>query len=205
MKKLLLLLPLVVSCSAPADSRRDWPVIPRIPPAPPERVLRIPPDVTFRNHAEGKEYFLRLYSDPGFREEIVTVIDRGAAGQGERLATSEEHRYAMTVFEQDWKRQGNAERLRVHAELYEREKRRNATLLDQEIRLTREAVTLLEGRKFDLDADLRARKATGSGQSPEEIAFLQKEADRTAAEILERTTQLQILEHKLLLEDGSPR
>ena len=176
---------LVVSCTYDPEKYREQPEPIILPPPPPERVLRKPPDFTFRDYSRQKQFFIRVYRERNFEEELVTVIDldKPPPGMkelseelGERLATLDEHDYAMGVFEETWLKRGMEERLRYHNNLRLRERRRQDTLLDDMIRLSRVALKDLERWKFDIDADLAARKATGAFQDEGEVSFLKKES-----------------------------
>lgn len=191
----------LAACSATkAEPVGDQPVAPPPPMLPPERLLREAPEFTFRDYDRRREFFLRSYHDPEFSEELVTVIDLDHP-EGERLATVDEFEYALRVFEQHWKNKGLEERLQFHQKLRHIEQARSTSLLDDMIRHTRDAMKDFADRKFDIDAQIRARVDTGTDKEADPMAFLRRESDRLQFEIALRQTRLRLLEYKAWLRD----
>lgn len=149
---------LLAGCSSEVRRYDRDPVGPEMAPVPPDHILRIHPDFRFLDYVDGKEYFLRFYSDENFQEEIVTVRD---PGQAERGATVAEREYALSVFATDWKLKSDEDRLRYHAELYENEKKLNATLLDLMVENEQGGLRRFRERYDAILFNLRARKDTG--------------------------------------------
>jgi len=161
MSRATILLAFLAACAPSYESRAfDWPWVPQLPPPPPERAMRIAPDFSFRDEEKGKEYFIRVYSDREFEEELVTVVDRNDPAAGERLATLDEYDFAMKSFESLWEKKRLEERLRYHRELREKEVRRDATQIDSLLRLTKDVLrSLVDAKDLDLEAlDPRARE-----------------------------------------------
>lgn len=198
----LALLVVAAACRKSPQPYHDWPDVPELPPPAPERFLRQPPDFSFRDYTQRKHYYLRFYSAPEVDEEVVTIVDEREPERGERLATLDEHDYAMTVFVEDWERKGLEEKLRHHKEIRDRERLRTATLLDERIRLTRLALAEIEDRKFELDAKLRARQATGhTPEGDPDSAFLAAESSRLQQDFYVREAELRLLEYWTWLRD----
>ena len=89
-------------------------------PDPPEHLLRQPADFRLYDANVRKEFFLYYYEDETVREEIVTVINY-ALPEGERrprLATRDEHDYAIAIFIEDWKARGLGDKIRYFNERY---------------------------------------------------------------------------------------
>src|SRR5436190_20413117 len=83
-------------------------------PPPPQHLLRQPADFRLYDPHVRKEFFLYYYEDESVRQEIVTVINY-AVPEGERrprLATRDEHDYAIAVLGQDWMARGLTDMLR---------------------------------------------------------------------------------------------
>ncbi|MBV8879449.1 MAG: hypothetical protein JO332_05780, partial [Planctomycetaceae bacterium] len=101
-------------------------------PPPPQHLLRQPPDFRLYDPHVRKEFFLYYYEDESVRQEIVTVINY-AVPEGERrprLATREEHDYAIQIFLQDWRARGLNEKIRYFNERFAQEVSRQNTLID---------------------------------------------------------------------------
>src|SRR5215510_13710555 len=92
-------------------------------PDPPEHLLRQPADFKLYDVHVRKEFFLYFYKDESVNEEIVTVINYALpeAERRPRMATREEHDYAIAIFMADWKARGQNEKLRYFNERYSQE------------------------------------------------------------------------------------
>lgn len=171
--------------------------------------MRRHPDFRFTDHATGREYCLRFYSDENIREEIVTVRD---PGRSERTAAPDERRYAFSVFEEDWKSKGDADHLRYHLELYENERKRDARLTDLMIRNEEAALRGFQERYEETLINLRARKDTNvHPKDGDELTtkfhepptdFLEKELVRLNAEIRASEARLKVLRYRRGVEDA---
>lgn len=200
---------LLAGCTSSGERFEGDPVAPHLPPLPPEHVLRRHPDFRFLEYSTGKEYFLRFYSDENVQEEIVTVRD---PGQAERATSAQERDHALAVFETDWKSKGDEERLRYHRELYEKERKRDATLIDLRIQHEAAALRRFQERYDDTLFNLRARQATNvHPKEGDELAakfhepsteFLQQELTRLEAEVKASETRLKMLEYQRAVRDG---
>ncbi len=137
---------------------------PEQPPYPPEKLLRKPPDFRLRDLDNSREFLLYFYEDQDFREEVVTVTNLTVPerDQRPRLATIDEHEYAIQLFIRQWRSRSDEEKLRYFNELHLQELRRNATLLDQQIRFKEAARKDLLERKIAMEADLKSRKDTNT-------------------------------------------
>jgi len=210
MKRIFLLL--LAGCSSSAVRYDADPVRPDLPPLPPEHVLRRTPDFRYLDYSSGKEYYLRFYADENLQEEIVTLRD---AGQAERAATAEERETALAIFETVWKSKGQEDRLRYHRQIYETERKRDATLIDLRIENETAALARFRERYDETLFNLRAREATNvhpkegdelSGKFHEPTTeFLQKELARLELEIRASETRLKMLEYKRAVRDSQYR
>ncbi len=185
---------LLGACQYPPGMFRENPQVEKIPPPPPTRLLRRPADFSFRDYEQKKEFRIRVYADDDFEEELVTVLDEAKPEEGERLATLDEYDYAMEVFIEDWVLKDRTERLAFHRRAARRERARNATLLNEMIRLRKVALREIEDRVLDLRADLTARDDTNTFQDAGEISFLKREIDRLEVVREQKEIQLGILE-----------
>lgn len=181
-----------------------------LPPPPPELLLRKPADFRIRDVNVGKEFFLFFYEDEALKEEVVAVINHALpeAQRTLRVATPEEHDYAIGLFLDHWRSQGDEEKFRYFKEAHEREIRRSATLIDQQIRLKEAEVQTLRGEKYELEADLKSRRDTGTFADGEEKFFkliptptLQHEIRMRERAALHAELQLWLLEYKRGLRD----
>ncbi len=207
--KRFLFLALLAGCSSSGRRFEGEAVPPVLLPIPPEHVMRRHPDFRFTDHSTGREYCLRFYSDENVREEIVTVRD---PGRSERSATPDERRYAFSVFEEDWKSKGDADRLRYSIERYENEKKRDARLYD--LKIHNEEVAL-QGfwEQYEITlANLRARKDTNvHPKEGDELStkfheppddFLERELVRWKAEIQAAESRLKMLRYQRSVADA---
>lgn len=203
MKRFLAVLLLAAGCSSEVQRYDRDPVGPEIPPVPPDHILRLNPDFRFTDYVDGKEYLLRFYSDENIREEVVTVRE---PGKPERGSTASEREYAISVFVSDWQSKSDEDRLRYHAELYENEKKINATLLDLMAQNEEGGIRRFRERYDDILYNLRARKDTGV--HPKEgdalstkfhepsTEFLELELVRLDVEIKAAESRLRAIEYK---------
>jgi hypothetical protein len=209
MRKLGAVFVLLAGCSPagrPWESRVQEP---DLPPPPPEHLLRQPPDFRIRDVPGRKEYYLFFYEDESVRQQIVTVIDHSLPEdeRTQRLATLEEHNHAIGAFIAHWKEIGDEARLRYFNDVQTQEARRNATLLDPQILLKREAFQSLRDQKHGLVSDLKSRKDTGAFPEGSEklnlapIAALEREIVKKEALIRLTEAQLTLLEYKQKLRD----
>jgi hypothetical protein len=170
-------------------------------PDPPEHLLRQPADFRLYDPHVRKEFFLYYYEDESVREEIVTVINY-AVPEGERrprLATREEHDYAIAVFIEDWKSRGQNEKIRYFNERYSQEVKRQNTLIDEKIVYKEKEVRELEDKRLTLQADIKSREMTGTYQAGDqkhnlvEASVAQRELAKAERMLLLARSQLLIL------------
>jgi hypothetical protein len=172
-------------------------------PDPPEHLLRQPADFRLFDPHVRKEFFLYFYQDEMVNEEIVTVINY-ALPEGERrprLATREEHDYAIAVFMADWKARGQNEKIRYFNERYSQEVSRSNTLIDEKIVYKEQEVRTLDDKRIGLQADIKSREMTGTYQGGDdkfklvEVAVAQRELAKTERLLLLAKSQLLILQY----------
>ncbi|MHC4605306.1 MAG: hypothetical protein ACYTAF_00025 [Planctomycetota bacterium] len=212
MQRTLLILLVVVaapfsfSCGL-EEIEQEHPHVKYIPPIPPEQVLRHPVEWTFRDETEMKMYNLRLYKQPAFplyqmesfEEVVVTVVELQHPEEGERLATPEEYEFARAKFEEQWLKKQLDEKMQYHRQMLRAERHRSASLIKQRIRLKKEAIAEIEDKKFEIDAEIRARKELGTDGDTEHMDFLEKQSDRYYFELTVRQAELEILNYKAWL------
>lgn len=165
-------------------------------PEPPEHLLRKQADFRLYDPSIRKEFFLYFYEDELVSQEIVTVINHGlpTADQHPRLATREEHDYAIRMFMDDWRARGESEKLRYFNEKYSQEVSRMNTLLDEKIDYKQREVRDLDDKRVTLAADVKSREMTGAYQAGDEKLNL---VDGTSAK-----AALARAERALLLAQG---
>jgi hypothetical protein len=172
-------------------------------PPPPEHLLRQPADFRLYDPHVRKEFFLYNYEDESVRQEIVTVINY-AVPEGERrprLATREEHDYAIALFIEDWKARGLNDKIRYFNEKYSQEVTRQNTLIDEKIVYKEKEIQSLEDRKLHLTADIKSREMTGTYAGGDEklqlvsVEVAKRELAKTERLLLLAQGQLQILEY----------
>ena len=171
---------------------------------PPEHLLRQPADFRLYDPHVRKEFFLYYYEDESVRQEIVTVINY-AVPEGERrprMATRDEHDYAIALFIEDWKSRGLNDKIRYFNEKYSQEVSRANTLIDEKIVYKTKEIESLEDRKLHLSADIKSREMTGgtfaAGDEKHQLVALdvaKRELARTERLLLLAQGQLQILEY----------
>ena len=172
-------------------------------PEPPEHLLRQQADFRLYDPHVRKEFFLYFYEDESVRQEIVTVINY-AVPEGDRrprLATRDEHDYAIAMFTEDWKARGQSEKLHYFNERYAQEVHRENTLLDEKITYKEREIRELDDQRVALDADVKSRQMTGSYQAGDEkfqlveATVAQRELARTERALLLSQGQLLILQY----------
>lgn len=172
-------------------------------PEPPEHLLRQPADFRLYDPHVRKEFFLYNYEDETVRQEIVTVINY-AVPEGERrprLATRDEHDYAMMIFMEDWKSRGLNDKIRYFNERYSQEVSRSNTLIDEKIVYKEKEVRELEDKKLSISADIKSREMTGTYQGGDEkqklveMAVAQRELAKVERALLLAKSQLLILQY----------
>jgi len=172
-------------------------------PAPPEHLLRKPADFRLYDPSVRKEFFLYFYEDELVSQDIVTVINHAlpSAERRPRLATREEHDYAIRVFMEDWRARGQSEKIRYFNEKYSQEVSRMNTLLDEKIDFKDREVRDLEDKRVALDADVKSRQMTGAYQGGDEKQNLvegtvaQRELAKAERALLLAKGQLLILQY----------
>jgi len=192
-------------------------------PEPPEHLLRKQADFRLFDPSIRKEFFLYFYEDELVHQEIVTVINHTlpAADRRPRLATREEHDYALRMFMEDWRARGQSEKIRYFNEKYSQEVSRMNTLLDEKIDYKEREVKDLEDKRLGLEADVKSRQMTGAFQAGDEKFKLvegtvaQRELAKAERALLLAQGQLLILQylrdqrnsmyarHSLVLSDDS--
>jgi hypothetical protein len=176
---------------------------PEVLPYPPEKLLRKPPDFRLRDLDNRREFFLYFHEDPEFREEVVLVINYALPEpeQRPRLATIDEHEYALRLFINQWRSRSDEEKLHYFNEKLLEELGRNATLLDQKIRYKEAVRRDLAEKKATLEADLKSRKDTGTfAEGSEKFNLissqaLEHEVARTDRQFLQAEVELMVLRH----------
>lgn len=171
-----------------------------VPPRPPERILRQPPEFTFTDFGTGTKYFYRTYRDAELQMELVTVI-RGGALQ-EDPATPEETAYAMKVLEDDWAAKDLKDRIDYHRRVLERSRSRRDSLLDSKIVMCRKAIAHLEEEVFTLEADITSSKQTPGYQPPAgRMEFLDRKLAEAKLNLLEEKARLETYEYARAVRD----
>src|SRR5579862_73991 len=180
----------------------------RIPPTldepePPEHLLRKQADFRLFDPSVRKEFFLYFYEDELVSQEIVTVINH-ALPLGERrprMATREEHDYAIRMFMEDWRARGQSEKIRYFNEKYSQEVSRMNTLLDEKIDYKEREIRGLDDKRLAMEADVKSRQMTGAFQAGDEKLNLvdgsvaKRELARAERALLLAQGQLMILEY----------
>ncbi len=171
-----------------------------LPPPPPEHLMRKPPDFRLIDPHLKKEFLLYLYEDESISQEVVVVINKALPEkeQAPRLATREEHDYAISLLIGDWRARGEDRKIRYFNERHEQEMARNATLLDHQIVYKQQEVESLREQIVDLNADLASRKATGAFAAGDE-QFDLAPAPAVEAELARTKRRLSIAEAQLAI------
>ncbi|HVE40497.1 MAG TPA: hypothetical protein VNM14_11445 [Planctomycetota bacterium] len=172
-------------------------------PDPPEHLLRQPADFRLYDAHVRKEFFLYFYEDETVRQEIVTVINYALpeADRRPRLATRDEHDYAIAIFIEDWKTRGLNDKIRYFNERYSQEVKRQNTLLDEKIVYKEKEVQELEDKRLSLHADIKSREMTGTYQGGDdkfklvETSVAQRELAKTERLLLLARGQLMLLQY----------
>jgi len=172
-------------------------------PDPPEHLLRQPADFRLYDPHVRKEFFLYYYQDETVNQEIVTVINYALpeAERRPRLATREEHDYAIAVFIEDWKSRGLNEKIRYFNERYSQEVKRGNSLIDEKIVYKEKEVRELEDKRLALHADIKSREMTGTYQAGDpkfnlvEGSVAQRELAKADRALLLAKSQLLILQY----------
>jgi hypothetical protein len=172
-------------------------------PEPPEHLLRQPADFRLYDPHVRKEFFLYYYEDESVRQEIVTVINY-AVPEGERrprLATRDEHDYAIAVFIEDWKSRGLNDKIRYFNERYSQEVSRANTLIDEKIVYKEQEVRSFEDKRVELEADIKSREMTSTFPGGDEkfklvdLPVAKRELAKTERNLLLSKSQLLILQY----------
>src|SRR5262245_25284055 len=172
-------------------------------PDPPEHLLRQPADFRLYDPYMKKEFFFYFYQDEAVNQEIVTVINYALPEpeRRPRMATREEHDYAIAIFMEDWKRRGQTEKIRYFNERYSQEVKRQNTLIDEKIVYKEREVRELDDKRISLHADIKSREMTGSYQAGDEkfklveTSVAQRELAKTERLLLLARSQLFILQY----------
>ena len=172
-------------------------------PAPPEHLLRKQADFRLYDPSVKKEFFLYFYEDEIISQDIVTVINHAlpVADRRPRLATREEHDYAIQIFMEDWRARGQSEKIRYFNETYSQEVSRMNTLLDEKIDFKGREVAALDDKRVSLEADVKSRQMTGAFQGGDEKhnlvegSIAQRELARAERALLLAKGQLLILQY----------
>ena len=172
-------------------------------PEAPEHLLRKQADFRLFDPSIRKEFFLYFYEDELVNQEIVTVINHTlpTADRRPRLATREEHDYALRMFMEDWRARGQSEKIRYFNEKYSQEVSRMNTLLDEKIDYKEREVKELDDKRLGLEADVKSRQMTGAFQAGDDKFKLvegpvaQRELARAERALLLAQGQLLILQY----------
>jgi len=173
-------------------------------PDPPEHLLRQPADFKLYDPHVRKEFFLYFYQDESINQEIVTVINYALPTEERRprLATREEHDYAIAIFMEDWKARGQNEKIRYFNERYSQEVARANTLIDEKIVYKEQEIRTLDDKRIGLNADIKSREMTGTFQAGEdknfklvEMSVAQRELAKTERLLLLAKGQLLLLQY----------
>lgn len=187
----------------PEDTWSDRLPPPRYEPEPPEHLLRKQADFRLFDPSIRKEFFLYFYEDELVSQEIVTVINHTlpTSDRRPRLATREEHDYAIRMFMEDWRARGQTEKIRYFNEKYSQEVSRMNTLLDEKIDYKEREVRDLDDKRLTLEADVKSRQMTGAYQAGDEkfklveTSVAQRELARAERALLLSQGQLLILQY----------
>jgi hypothetical protein len=172
-------------------------------PEPPEHLLRKPADFRFNDPHLRKEFFIYLYEDEEIHEQVVTVINY-AVPEGDRrprLATRDEHDYALGALSEERLTKSQAEKLRYFNRLRAQEVGRANTLLDEQIVYKEKEIRELDDKKLGLDADVKSREMTGTFAAEDKVFQLasadvvKREAAKTDRALLLARGQLLILRY----------
>lgn len=188
---------------APPDTWSSRVVPEEYEPEPPEHLLRQPADFRLYDPHLRKEFFLYFYEDETVREDIVTVINYTVpeGPRRPRLATPDEHDYAIAMFIEDWKSRGQLEKLHYFNLRYSQEVSRANTLIDEKIVYKEQEVRELEDKKLGLQADVKSRQMTSTYQGGDEkfnlveASVAQRELARTERRLLLARGQLLLLQY----------
>ncbi len=172
-------------------------------PEPPAHLLRQQADFKLYDPSLRKEFFLYFYEDELIRQDIVTVINYAVPlnERRPRLATREEHDYAIQMFMEDWRARGQSEKVRYFNERYSQEVSRMNTLLDEKIAYKEQEVRALDDQRVSLDADIKSRQMTGAYAAGDEKHQLvegtvaQRELAKTDRALMLARGQLLILQY----------
>lgn len=172
-------------------------------PEPPEHLLRKQADFRLFDPSVRKEFYLYFYEDELVSQEIVTVINHALplADQRPRLATREEHDYAIRMFMEDWRARGQSEKIRYFNEKYSQEVSRMNTLLDEKIDYKEREVRDLDETRLSLSADVKSRQMTGAFPAGDdkfklvEGTVVQRELAQAERALLLSQGQLMILQY----------
>ena len=172
-------------------------------PDPPEHLLRQPADFRLYDPHVRKEFFLYYYEDETVRQEIVTVINHALPEpeRRPRLATRDEHDYAIAIFIEDWKSRGLNDKIRYFNERYSQEVKRQNTLIDEKMVYKEKEVQELEDKRLSLHADIKSREMTGTYQGGDdkfklvETTVAQRELAKTERLLLLARGQLMLLQY----------
>jgi hypothetical protein len=183
---------------------------PGLPPFAPEVLFRKPADFRLFDPHVRKEFFLYLYEDDQVKQELITVIDHALPEKSRRprLATHQEHDYAMTLFREDWEARRPDEKLIYFNERWLHEDWRNRTLFDQKIVFKQHEIEALDEQRITLESDLKSRESSGAyAQGDEkfhlaESAAVQRELKATERRLLLAQGELLILEHLRAMRDA---
>jgi hypothetical protein len=170
----------------------------------PEHLLRQPADFRLYDPAARKEFFLYLYEDEAVKADVVTVVNYNlpeTKDRRPRLATREEHDYAIALFIQEWRSHDDRNKLRYFNHRHTEDMDRRATLIDAQIVYKKKEIEALDEIILSLEADLVSRQATGTYAAGDkqlslaESGAVQAELKRKQRQLLLAHGQLMILEY----------
>jgi hypothetical protein len=187
----------------PEDTWSDRIPPPLDEPEPPEHLLRKQADFRLYDPSVRKEFFLYFYEDELINQELVTVINHALPmdDRRPRMATREEHDYAIRIFMEDWRARGESEKIRYFNEKYSQEVSRMNTLIDEKIDYKEREVRALDDQRVSLAADVKSREMTGTYAGGDEKHNLvegtvaKRELARAERALLLAQGQLMILQY----------
>jgi hypothetical protein len=209
MKKLAAVLLCALGACSPEPTWESQVQDPGLPPLAPDRVLRKPPDFRLRYLTDEKEYFYYFYADEATDDTRVWVVDYRRP-EGERRPVpippdAPEYTTALDLFTDYWKALPDLpdeKRLKFFNELHDQEKKRRATLLDQQLLYKLASIRRLQEEKYVLECDLKSGNDANAQVNPDRVQFLQQEIAERARLLRILDAQARLLEFRIQTRDS---